>query len=197
MAWLVGYTTVQDKEIHLLFHFRKKKEKNEGVWGWRHRGEAIKIILAVWRCQKDRQGADRHTLMLPDPDKEPRKKNAGSDNKYKREDRREGEKETRKKERHWRTWGEKGGLTHTISHTQRVGVLVEVCRGALLYSPVQDSGVLTQQSSSVPHYTESESEAETRDEGWRESPHGGSHWHQICTCVEKRSIKAANICWEQ
>lgn len=57
---------MQDKEIHLLILLKKKRQKNEGVWGWRHRGEAIKILSAVWRCQKDRQGADRQTHMLPE-----------------------------------------------------------------------------------------------------------------------------------
>lgn len=33
MAWLAGYTTVQDKEIHLLIHFKKETEKWGGCKG--------------------------------------------------------------------------------------------------------------------------------------------------------------------
>lgn len=63
---------MQDKGIHLLILFKNKEAEKQGVWGWRHKGEAIKIILAVWRCQKDRQAADRQTEThtLPDTDKE-------------------------------------------------------------------------------------------------------------------------------
>lgn len=35
----------------------------------------------MWRCQKDREGADRHKDMLPVTDKEARKKNACTNNK--------------------------------------------------------------------------------------------------------------------
>lgn len=35
----------------------------------------------MWKSQKDRQGADRHTCRLPDTDKEAKKKNASTDNK--------------------------------------------------------------------------------------------------------------------
>lgn len=50
------------------------------MWGWRRRGEAIKIILAVGRCQKNRH-THTHINTLPESDNKARKKNAWIDNK--------------------------------------------------------------------------------------------------------------------
>lgn len=84
----------------------------------RRRGKAIKIILAVWRCQKDRQGADRHThtCCQIQTKRRGRRIHGPTIKKYKRADRQRG---GGRRERRKDTGGHEERQPHTHNHKHK------------------------------------------------------------------------------